>query len=74
MAAQTPVVHLSSGGLPQPGTGETGSQGRRRRDELAMGLLGREDTSTGTGKEEAMGIRPLQLKEEAQMRRKQQRG
>lgn len=50
------------------------SQGRRGRDELAMGLLGGQDTSTGTGKEEAMGIRPLGLKGGAQMRRNQRRG
>jgi len=34
-----------------------------------MGPLGREDTSTGAGKEKAMGITTLRLKGKAQMRR-----
>lgn len=63
---------LSSGGLPHTGTGDMESQCRRGRDELVMGLLGRQDLSAGIGKEEAMSIRPLGLKGE-QMRRNQQR-
>lgn len=48
---------LSSGGLPQTGTMEVQSQGRRARDKLVMGPPGRQDASTGTGKEEATGLK-----------------